>query len=186
MVCSPKLLSGHSRIRKPADLVRFPLLHFDDRKDWSKWFELSGVPDGERSRGPVLNRASMVIDAAVDGQGVALARTTLAAWDLLNGRLVGPFTEALRLSKTYWIVCPKATAALPKIRKFRDWLLAEAAADGRRLKALRPGLIAGAVHRRVGMTATTPITKSRAPVSRSRPRLTRFIEPPSRASSAVM
>ena len=75
------------------------------------------------THGPVLNRASMVIDAAINGQGVALARTTLAAWDLINGRLVRPFPESLRLSKTYWIVCPKATASLPKIVTFRDWLL---------------------------------------------------------------
>jgi LysR family glycine cleavage system transcriptional activator len=96
VVCSPKLLSGRYRIRKPADLVRFPLLHLDDRKDWSKWLEQAGVADVELSHGPVLNRASMVIDAAVDGQGVALARTTLAAWDLLNGRLVRPFAEGRR------------------------------------------------------------------------------------------
>ena len=87
-------------------------------------------------QGPVLNRASMVIDAAVDGQGVALARTTLAAWDLLNGRLVRPFPISLRLARTYWIVCPKATSKLPKIAAFRDWLLAEAADDARRLGAL--------------------------------------------------
>ena len=78
----------------------------------------------------------MVIDAAVDGQGIALARTTLAAWDLINGRLVRPFTEALRLSKTYWIICPKATSTLPKIVTFRDWLLAEAARDVRHLQKL--------------------------------------------------
>jgi LysR family glycine cleavage system transcriptional activator len=84
-----------------------------------------------------LNRASMVIDAAVDGQGVALARTTLAAWDLINGRLVRPFAETLRVAKTYWIVCPKATSSVPKIKLFRAWLLAEAADDLRRLKTLR-------------------------------------------------
>jgi LysR family glycine cleavage system transcriptional activator len=69
---------------------------------------------------------------------VALARTTLAAWDLINGRLVRPFARALPLSKVYWIVCPKATAALPKIVAFREWLLAEAAEDGRRLQSLVP------------------------------------------------
>jgi LysR family transcriptional regulator, glycine cleavage system transcriptional activator len=46
----------------------------------------------------------MVIDAAINGQGVALARTTLAAWDLINGRLVRPFPDSLPLSKTYWII----------------------------------------------------------------------------------
>jgi LysR family glycine cleavage system transcriptional activator len=137
-VCSPKLLSGAQRLSRPADLLKFPLLHLDDRKNWSKWLEAAGVADARVSHGPVLNRASMAIDAAVDGQGVALARTTLAAWDLINGRLVRPFAVALRLSKSYWIVCPKATAALPKIAMFRDWLLAEAADDARRLKAAAP------------------------------------------------
>jgi LysR family glycine cleavage system transcriptional activator len=80
----------------------------------------------------------MAIDAAVDGQGVALARTTLAAWDLINGRLVRPFAVALPLSKNYWVVSPRATSDLPKIATFRDWLLAEAADDLRRLKKLAP------------------------------------------------
>ena len=135
-VCSPKLLQGRQRISKPADVLKFPLLHLDDRKDWAKWLEAAGVADAELSHGPVLNRASMVIDAAVDGQGIALARTTLAAWDLINGRLVRPFAETLRLSKTYWIICPKATATLPKIKTFREWLLAEAARDTRHLQKL--------------------------------------------------
>jgi LysR family glycine cleavage system transcriptional activator len=80
-----------------------------------------------------------VIDAAIDGQGIALARTTLAATDLISGRLVRPFAEELRLSKTYWIICPKATATVPKIVLFRDWLLAEAANDMRQLKKLGTG-----------------------------------------------
>jgi LysR family glycine cleavage system transcriptional activator len=135
-VCSPKLLSGRNRIAKPKDILNFPLLHLDDRKTWSKWFDAAGIADADVSHGPVLNRASMLIDAAVNGQGVALARTALAAWDLINGRLVRPVDISLRLSKTYWIVCPKATSTLPKITTFRDWLLAEAADDTRRLKVL--------------------------------------------------
>ena len=94
------------------------------------------LPNAEMSHGLVLNRASMLIDAAVDGQGVALARTTLAAWDLLNGRLTKPFDLGLRLSKTYWIVCPKATSMKPKIKTFSEWLLAEAADDARRLRKM--------------------------------------------------
>jgi LysR family transcriptional regulator, glycine cleavage system transcriptional activator len=132
-VCSSKLLSGR-RLAKPADILKFPLIHLDSRADWTKWLRLAGISDDNVRHGPVLNRASMVIDAAINGQGIALARTTLAAWDLLNGRLVRPFAEALRLSKTYWIVCPKATSNVPKIVTFRDWLLAEAAQDLRQLK----------------------------------------------------
>jgi LysR family glycine cleavage system transcriptional activator len=135
-ICSPKLLSGRRKLRRPADLLKFPLLHLDNREDWKRWLRAAGVDDAEVTHGPVLNRVSMVIDAAINGQGVALARTTLAAWDLINGRLVRPFPDALPLSKTYWILCPKATSNLPKIVTFRNWLLAEAVADTRRLKAM--------------------------------------------------
>jgi LysR family glycine cleavage system transcriptional activator len=114
--------------------VKSPLLHLDDNKAWSQWFDAAGVAAAELSHGLILNRASMLIDAAVDGQGVALARTALAAWDLINGRLARPFDLSLKLSKTYWIVCPKAASMKPKIVTFRDWLLAEAADDARRLQ----------------------------------------------------
>src|SRR5262249_10783594 len=69
--------------------------------------------------------------AAVDGQGVALARTALAAWDLIGGRLVRPFDAAMTASYAYWIVCSKAAVKLPKIVAFSDWLLAEAAEAAR-------------------------------------------------------
>src|SRR4051794_30649118 len=133
-VCSPKLLFGRRRLSKPADFLKFPLIHLDSRTDWKNWLQEAGIGDAAVTHGPVLNRASMVIDAAINGQGVALARTTLAAWDLINGRLVRPFPHSLPLSRTYWIICPKVTAALPKIVTFRGWLLAEAASDLRRLR----------------------------------------------------
>jgi len=132
-VCSPKLVSGRSRIKTPADLQKFPLLHLNDWTTWTRWFEAAGVSDPV-AHGPSVNQASMLIDLAVDGQGVALARTVLAAWDLINGRLVRPVDVSLRMSNTYWIVCPKVNANLPKIATFRNWLLAEAADDARRLK----------------------------------------------------
>jgi LysR family glycine cleavage system transcriptional activator len=137
-VCSPKLLSGRRRLGMPADILKFPLIHLDSRTDWMRWLRTAAVDEGAVTHGPVLNRASMVIDAAINGQGVALARTTLAAWDLITGRLVRPFPDALPLSKTYWIICPKATSNVPKIVTFRNWLLSEAAEDARRLRqALR-------------------------------------------------
>jgi LysR family glycine cleavage system transcriptional activator len=133
-VCSPKLLSGRRRLGKPADILKFPLIHLDGRTDWMHWLRAAGVDEAAVTHGPVLNRASMVIDAAINGQGVALARTTLAAWDLITGRLVRPFPDSLPLSKTYWIICPRATSSVPKIVTFRNWLLSEAAQDTRRLR----------------------------------------------------
>ncbi len=133
-ICSPKLLTGRNRLRRPADVLKWPILRLEDQsKAWERWFALAGVVAPEQLPGPVLNRASMLIDAAIDGQGIALARTTLAAWDLISGRIVRPFDLSWRPADTYWIVSPKATAKVAKIGRFRDWLLAEAADDARRL-----------------------------------------------------
>jgi LysR family transcriptional regulator, glycine cleavage system transcriptional activator len=132
-VCSPGLVNSRNGIREPEDVLQFPLLHLDDRRGWSRWLEAAGASGEGLLHGPIVNHASMLIDAAIDGQGVALARTALAAADLINGRLVRPFQTALPLTNTYWIVCPAATSTLPKIVTFRDWLLVEAAGDARRL-----------------------------------------------------
>ena len=136
-VCSPKLPNGRNRLRAPSDLSRFRLLHVNDRQGWRQWLDFADVGGVDAARGPILNQASMAIDAAVDGQGVALARTALAAWDLIGGRLVRPFDIAMPVSFAYWIVCSKAVAKLPKIGAFSDWLLAEAAADARQLEGLK-------------------------------------------------
>ncbi len=134
-VCSPKLITGRNRITKAADLLKFPLLRLEDAKNWARLFEAAGVK-ATVGPGPVLNRASMLIDAAIDGQGIALARTALAAWDLINGRLVRPVDVSLKMANTYWIVCSKPATSVPKIAEFRNWVFAEATEDTRRLKAL--------------------------------------------------
>ncbi len=133
VVCSPKIAASLAR---PADVLKFPLLHLQDSNAWPEWLEAAGVAAGKTIRGPILNRASMLIDAAVDGQGIALARTALAASDLIHGRLARPFSTALPLGKSYWIVSPETTAGLPKLVTFRGWLLAEARDDVRLLQGL--------------------------------------------------
>jgi LysR family glycine cleavage system transcriptional activator len=135
-VCSPALPRSRCGIHTPEDVLQFPLLHLNDRRDWSRWLEAAGASGEGFLHGPILNHASLLIDAAIDGQGIALARTALAAADLINGRLVRLFQTVLPLRNTYWIVCPKAASALPKIIAFRDWLLAEAAADARQLDSI--------------------------------------------------
>ncbi len=133
-VCSPHLLAGRNRGQTASGILKLPLLHLDDHSGWNRWFATAKVQPTKPMQGLVMNRASMVIDAAVNGQGIALARTTLAAWDLINNRLVAPFAETLALSSAYWIVTPQATAELPKIVTFRNWLLAEAADDRKRVR----------------------------------------------------
>lgn len=135
-VCSPKLLE-RKPLRHPADVLGLTLLHLGSRRDWASWLEAAGVQAGEIAHGPIMNRDSMVIDAAIDGQGIALARLTLAVSEMIGGRLVRLFDVSLPAAKTYWIVCPLPTMALPKVALFRNWLLAEVASDLQQLRALR-------------------------------------------------
>lgn len=104
-------------------------MHLNDRRDWQQWFAAAGLDIVDGARGIIFNQASMAIDTAVDGQGIALARTALAAWDLRKGRLVRPFDLVLTVPYAYWIVCPRASADLPKVATFRQWLLDQAEAD---------------------------------------------------------
>ena len=109
----------------------------------TRWLKAARVENVDASRGPVLNLTSMALDAAIDGQGVALGRSALAAWDLIAGRLVRLFNLSLPVPYAYWIVCPKANAKLPTLAQFSDWLLAGAATDTRRIGRLRPARTRG-------------------------------------------
>jgi LysR family transcriptional regulator, glycine cleavage system transcriptional activator len=137
-VCSPKLVTGRGAPRLPRDIKHHTLLHTNDKEDWAAWLTRANISGVDATRGIVFNQASMAIDAAVDGQGIALARTALASWDLISGRLVRPFPQAFDAPYAFWIVCPKSTSELPKIAAFRDWLLQEAADDARRIAKLNP------------------------------------------------
>src|SRR5215470_13934376 len=68
-VCSPRLVEA-GNLTQPADILRFPLLHLDARQDWATWLDSAGVIGADVSRGPIMNHASMLIDAAIDGQGM--------------------------------------------------------------------------------------------------------------------
>lgn len=123
-VASPALAR---RLRAPSDLKRATLLRLEGGRDWAAWLDAAGVAGVDLERGPVFNQASLQLDAAAAGQGVALARSALADWDLRGGRLVRPFALAIAAPYAYWIVCPRPKAKQPKVRAFTAWLLAEAA-----------------------------------------------------------
>ena len=89
----------------------------DDRLDWSRWLEAVGAPSEGLLHGPILNHASMLIDAAIDGQGIALARTMLAANDLITRRLVRPFRTAFSAQKHLLDRVPESDAGVAQDRR---------------------------------------------------------------------
>lgn len=127
-VCSPALRRGRPPLRRPNDLRHHTLLHAETHDDWHAWLLARGVRGVEPTRGPMFTDSSMVVQAAVAGQGVALGRRVLVDADLAAGRLVRPFGRALPSAFAYFVVCPESGAERPKVRAFREWLLAEARA----------------------------------------------------------
>jgi LysR family glycine cleavage system transcriptional activator len=131
-VCSPDLLRGERPLREPADIRGHTLLHDDSPDDdetcptWPMWLAAAGVTGLDAERGLRFNQSSLVIEAAVFGRGIALAKATLVAADLASGRLVRPFELSFPLVFAYYLVCPETKLAEPKVRAFRDWVRAEA------------------------------------------------------------
>jgi LysR family glycine cleavage system transcriptional activator len=127
-VCSPALLSGTAPLRQPADLAHHTLLHATvSRDDWGLWLTAAGLPHSIAARrGLTFDLGFMAIQAAVEGLGVALGRLHLVEADMEAGRLVAPFDTVLPRDAGYYVVTPEATADLPKIALFRDWLIASA------------------------------------------------------------
>ena len=125
-VCSPRFNKGVLP-KQPRDLAALAQLR-DARQPWSDWFKSIGLDLPEPERGPVYNEPSLVLQAAIAGQGVALARGTLARPEIEAGHLVRLFPRGARARFSYYIVYPPAAASVPRIVAFRDWLLAEAGA----------------------------------------------------------
>jgi LysR family transcriptional regulator, glycine cleavage system transcriptional activator len=127
--CSPSLLPAGPPIRTPADLTKHVLVHDRSRKHWRDWLAAFGIEPPANERGPVFDQTALAIDAAVAGQGIALARTALASLELISGRLVRPLQEAVPAEFAYWIVCRKSAADAPKISQFRSWLIEQVQDD---------------------------------------------------------
>jgi LysR family glycine cleavage system transcriptional activator len=126
-VCSPRLGGGKLPAR-PADISRHLLLRSDDEY-WQPWFRAAGLDWPEPTRGPTFNDASYLMQAAVDGQGIALARSSLIGNDIANGVLVRLFDIEVPSTNRYWLVYPPRLAQSTKLQRFRAGLREEVARD---------------------------------------------------------
>lgn len=129
-LCSPRLLRGERPLRRPDDLRHHTLLHDDTgyagRPEWRSWLAAAGVNGIDPARGPRFNHAALAIEAAAEGQGVALTLEPLARGDLAAGRLIAPFATKLRLRPAYYVMRPDGAKEKPAAEAFRQWLQHEA------------------------------------------------------------
>lgn len=124
-VCTPDF--NDSRLPKtPAELAGMTLLRSDDEM-WGPWFKAAGL-DGwpEPRRGVLYQDSSMLLQAAIEGQGIALVRRSLAMHEVASGRLVRLFDIDSPSQWAYWFVCPPPLLETRRVRALRDWLREEA------------------------------------------------------------
>jgi LysR family glycine cleavage system transcriptional activator len=122
-------------LAEPADLARHTLLEEDDHRPsaeylgWRHWLRQHGVPALEPARWLLLNFTYQQVQAALAGQGVALARLPLVVEALERGELVEPFGASHRVVSpfAYWLIeCQHALAVRPEVTLFARWLARQA------------------------------------------------------------
>ncbi|KQR89927.1 LysR family transcriptional regulator [Burkholderia sp. Leaf177] len=136
-VCSGAFLERNPGLRSPADLANMTLIDdlsvdrqagFVTWDTWNSWLENAGTNVVAGRAGLKINNSAAVLQAAIDGHGVALARSVLARDDLSSGRLIRLFPDiTLPSALAYFVVYKKECAALPRLVAFREWLLSETA-----------------------------------------------------------
>lgn len=128
-LCTPDFLERHA-LREPADILRVPRLTPDDPW-WASWLAAAGVAGeaGAASRGIRLDSQVAEGHAALSSHGIAMLTPLFWKAELAAGRLVQPFTLTVTDGRGIWLVYPEHKRSRAKIRAFRDWLIAEAAAD---------------------------------------------------------
>lgn len=124
-VCAPTYNPG-ALPKTPAELAASPRLLRSDDQMWSAWFKAAGLTGmSEPRRGVMYQDSSNLLQAAIDGQGIALVRRSIATHELAAGRLVRLFDIDAPSPSAYWFVCPPPLLSSARVQAFRTWLLEE-------------------------------------------------------------
>lgn len=126
-VCSPALLKGRRRLRRPADLADHMLLHvIGNQQGWARWLATAGVTKVSAGEGLQFDTSIVALEMAAAGVGVALGHTSFVTGYLASRRLVAPFDISIPTNGAFYLAAPEHRPECPEARLFRDWITAEA------------------------------------------------------------
>lgn len=141
-VCSPRFLQTQGRIKTPEDLLRSPLLHFDDPTGcspwlaWNVWMETIHLRTSKPLGGPHFSHYDQVIQAAIAGHGLALGRLPLVKGLIEDSRLITPLRgkryATLTQNRAYRLIVAPSAGKRAEVQSFVSWLRAEVAASVQR------------------------------------------------------
>jgi DNA-binding transcriptional LysR family regulator len=131
-ICSPAYLAGVTRPASPAALAQLKLVHLDEpfrpRPVWADWFAAQGVGYVDFGEGLRLNDYALVIQAALEGQGVALGWRHLTEDLVARGALIRPLPQPLVTGLGFYVTWPASAPLAGDAARVRDWIAAEFAA----------------------------------------------------------
>lgn len=128
-LCSPSLMLGPKPLNCLDDLRLHNLLHDTSRKDWKQFAKENSIEGVNLNHGPIFSHSTMVLQAAIHGQGIALGNNVLAQPEMDAGRLISPFDEVLMTKNAFYVVCHEKQADMGRIATFRDWMLRKARSE---------------------------------------------------------
>lgn len=135
VVCAPKLLQGKPVLRDPQQIFDYTLLvHTIRPQSWSEWLRGVGVDTTAHQgaalvKGPRFEHLFMIIQAVVDGLGIAVLPKFLVEQELRSGQIVLAVHRTARSQHAYYLAYPASKADEHKVRVFREWVLAQAEQD---------------------------------------------------------
>ena len=116
----------------PADLARFPLIHQRDKSEWTAWFKLAGVGEFDPVAETKIRDSNLVLQAALDGQGVALGVFPFVREDVESQRLEKPFDIELMPERSFFLLSRPSSPRTREVSVVQDWILGEAANSSER------------------------------------------------------
>lgn len=131
-VCSPDLVNNEPALHQPSDLVHHTLLNYggpmEDNTwpDWTMWLSTMEIEGVDPSHAILFNQSEMMLQAAIEGQGVALTSSVVAENDIQTGRLVQPFKHSMPIHFSYFLVSSHQNAKLKRVKAFKNWILGRA------------------------------------------------------------
>jgi LysR family glycine cleavage system transcriptional activator len=125
-VVSPRLLKERGPLKSPADLVRFPIIHQQDRSEWHNWLAVAGFPKLRFIQETIILDTNVATQAAIDGGGVALGSFPFIRNDVEEGRLLQPFDVKLHPARAYHLLTRVGARSNPTIRTVCEWIEEEA------------------------------------------------------------
>ena len=125
-LCSPDHPVMKLQDTQARDLLDHGLLHGEQRENWNDWFSAQGIDDADLTAGANFSDPALLLQAAAQGQGIALGSLVLAADLIDSGRLVSPCERAIPASDGYYLVSRYDGLESPLARPFADWLQSEA------------------------------------------------------------